>query len=167
MSSFRVRPIFNVETELDMEEIVQKIEAINHSSQPHSRLHIHVFDERIKLQLPEEGSHYWSPELEMHFSKTEDLTHIKGRYGPHPNVWTLFMVLYLAIAISSLFILIIGFARLSLGLSSRILWLLPLLIGSYIVLYIVSQLGQKLGADETFTIHHFVEELFQKKVQLE
>jgi len=167
MSSFRVRPRFTVETEFDMEHLRHRIEVINEAAQSHNRLQVQLFEERIKLQMPEKGSHYWSPELEMTFRNVEGTTQIRGRYGPHPNVWTLFTLLYLAIAITSLFVMIIGFARLSLGISSRILWLLPLLLGSYLFLYIVSQLGQKLGADETFTIHHFVEELLQKKIILE
>ncbi|MBX2872723.1 MAG: hypothetical protein KTR30_11500 [Saprospiraceae bacterium] len=115
--------------------------------------------------LPDEA-HYWSPQLSILLDEEEEQTLIRGRYGPKPNVWTLFTMSYLAISILSVFISIIGFSRLSLGLSADILWVLPVLAVAAIALYISSQLGQKLGAEQTFTLHHFFEEVLGQKIPL-
>jgi hypothetical protein len=35
-----------------------------------------------------------------------------------------------------------------------------------VILYVFSQVGQKLGAEQTFTLHHFFEEVVHQKVHI-
>ena len=81
-----------------------------------------------------------------------------------PNVWTLFAMSYLAISVLLVFISIIGSSQYTLGHDAKILWALPFLLILGISLYIVSQLGQKLGAAQTYAIHYFFEDAIGENI---
>jgi uncharacterized membrane protein YbaN (DUF454 family) len=81
-----------------------------------------------------------------------------------PNVWTLFAIIYLAIGVLSTFISIIGFSQRALGEESKILYIIPILLFLALSMYIASQLGQKLGAAQTYAIHYFFQEALEEKI---
>ena len=164
MTSFRIRPRFRVTSPKSQQTILSSLQAAL-QEQP-AICHGIAIEGHIVLKVLPEEAHYWSPQLSILLDQEEGHTLIRGRYGPKPNVWTLFTMSYLAISILGIFISIIGFSRLSLGLSSGILWFLPILGIAAIGLYIISQLGQKLGAEQTFTLHHFFEGILGQKIPL-
>ena len=168
MTSFRIRPRFKVASEKDSDTIIEEIKEKVHDPKMHCACDVIFIPGHIILKIKKEEQHYWSPQLELTLEEEEKEkgTLIKGRYGPHHNVWTLFIVLYLAIGILTLFVSILGFSRLSLGMNAPILWIVPFLFGFALLLYISSQLGQKLGAEQTFTLHHFLEELIDRKIHI-
>lgn len=125
-----------------------------------------VIPGHIVLKIPTELQHYWSPQLDLSIEPHEEGTLIRGLYGPNPSVWVMFAFGYGAIAILAMFIAIIGFSQVSLGGNAPILWALPVLGGIAIGLYVASQIGQKLGAEQTFTLHHFFEEAIDAKVHI-
>ena len=72
----------------------------------------------------------------------------------------------MTLGIIGLFILVIGFSRISLGMSSGILWVIPVLLTVAAVLYIIAQAGQKIGAEQMYTLHHFFEDLIHDEVNI-
>lgn len=164
MTSFRIRPKFEVPVEKGPEEIVK---ILKH----HLELADHPYDSvefpgHFIIKIKKENQHYWSPQLNLILEEQSNCCLLRGRYEPHPNVWTLFILLYLAISILILFIGILGFTRINLGLEAKVLWLLPLLGAMALGMYLVSQIGQKLGAEETFDIHHFLENSLEMKIHI-
>ena len=164
MTSFRIRPKFEVPVEKKSDELIRILEH-------NLALAEHPFDSvefpgHYILRIKKDHQHYWSPQLSLILEDDERGCLVKGRYEPHPNVWTLFVLLYLAIAILVLFISILGFTRINLGMEAKILWLLPVLGAMALGMYFVSQIGQKLGAEETFDIHHFVENSLEMKIHI-
>ncbi len=83
-----------------------------------------------------------------------------------PNVWTLFTGGYLLFGFLFMFVSIVGFSQYSLGQPCQILWFLPVLAILIALLYVSSQLGQKLGAEQMFTLHHFFEETIGQRVHI-
>lgn len=162
MTSFRIRPRFRIEVELTPEELKERFR--ERIAQPGAPCTAAYFPEHIVLRLPIEEQHLWSPQLELALEEQEGGALIRGLYGPKPQVWTFFAFAYGALGVLGLFIGIIGTSQLGLGLPAHILWVLPLLAGIALFLYILSQTGQKLGAEQTFTLHHFFEETVNKKV---
>lgn len=167
MTSFRLRPRFQIQTEEPEDSVVSKLRSKLESEN-------HPFDEVVIpdhyiLKVKSADQHYWSPQLNLKFTREEgdDTLLISGRYEPHPNVWTLFMILYLAIGVLALFIAVLGFSRMSLGLAAPILWILPVLAALAIFLYVLTQLGQKLGAEQTFDLHHFLEEAIGRDIHID
>lgn len=164
MTSFRMRPRFEIATEDSADEFLQKIKV--HLKQNDDPFDCSVMPGHFYLKVKKEDQHYWSPQLNLSFDEDSDPLLIRGRYEPHPNVWTLFILLYLALSVLILFIGIIGLSRMSLGMSAKILWVVPVLALAAAVLYFVSQIGQKLGAEDTFSLHHFLEEVVGEKVHI-
>lgn len=164
MTSFRIRPKFEVFVETTSQEIVALLQqGLEMAGHPFDSVE---FPGHLIIRTRKENQHYWSPQVDLTFEDQENGCLIRGRYGPHPNVWTLFVLLYLAIGILALFVSILGFTRINLGLEARILWLLPVLAAMALGMYLVSQIGQKLGAAETFDIHHFVEHCLDMKIDI-
>ncbi len=164
MTSFRSRPRFQTTSNMDISEIQQAVSA--HLKNSDCGCVGSMVKGHIVLKIKPEDLHYWSPQLSLSLENTEEGTLIRGLYGPNPHVWALFLFGYAAIGILILFIGIIGFSQRSLGLSSGILWSLPVLAALGIGLYIGSQIGQKIGAEQTFTLHHFLEEAIEQKIHI-
>ena len=78
----------------------------------------------------------------------------------------MFIFLYTGIGVCILFGGLYGLSRLSLNLEAPILWAVPALLGLALLLYIIAQVGQKLGAQQMFDLHHFLEGAIEKKVRI-
>jgi hypothetical protein len=141
-----------------MEEIISQVKAklLNN----HHNLHGQAMQDHITIRVNKAHRHYWSPQLSVLLYREEgdSETKIVGIYGPMPNVWTLFTIIYLAIGVLTTFISIIGFSQKAMGQQSSILYLVPFLMILAAAMYFVSQMGQKLGAAQTYAIHYFFEE---------
>jgi len=166
MTSFRLRPRFKFHTKHTCDEIKERIEA--KLSQGEQDCFAEYSNHHIFLKINPKEQHYWSPQLDLTCETQEEKegTMIKGLYGPHPHVWTFFMFSYLGLATLATFIGLIGLARLSLDLNSSILWIVPGLGLLGLILYISSQMGQKVGVEQTFVLHHFLEEVLEERIHV-
>lgn len=164
MASFRFRPKFEMTSSKSMEEIIsivkEKLKVNTH------HLHGQAMQDHITIRVNKSHRHFWSPQLSilMYREPEDTVTRLVGVYGPMPNVWTMFTLAYLAIGVLIVFITIIGFSQKALGNESSILYALPVLALIAITMYIISQMGQKLGAAQTYAIHYFFEEAIGEPV---
>jgi len=166
-TNFQIRPRFKIESDTLTREIVyEKIkEALNSPDAPcEGRLRLGYVD----LFPKKEDKHYWSPHLSMtieeEHDEDHDLTIIRGLYGPHPAVWTMFVFFYTIIAFLTIVCIVIGFANMSIGNSTTILWAVPFLILAFGSLYLVSFYGQKKGHDQIENLHLFLEKTLNTKL---
>lgn len=164
MSSFRLRPRFEVMLPLSAKDIETKIE--DYLCAQDSCCSGVVHPGYIVFKIHKKDRHYWSPQLNILLDEEEGETLIRARYGPAPKVWAIFNYGYAALGLLATFIAIIGFSQKSLGNPAPILWALPLIIGLAVVLYIMAQTGQKIGAEQTFDIHHHFEMAIGQKVHI-
>ena len=164
MASFRVRPKFEMTSSKTIEEIITLVKENLKTNTHH--LHGQAMQDHITIRVNRSHRHYWSPQLSvLMYREPEDVTtRIIGVYGPMPNVWTLFAIVYLAVGVLLVFIAIIGFSQQALGNDSLILYALPVLVAIAIGMYIFSQMGQKLGAAQTYAMHYFFEEAIGESV---
>ena len=124
----------------------------------------------ILLRIRPEERHFWSPQLSLSFEVDEedkDFTIIRGLYGPNPTVWAFFTYGYAALGILAMFLGMYGFSKYSLNQDHSILWSLPVLAGLAVILYLIAQFGQKIGAEQMFTLHHFFENSIGHRVHVE
>lgn len=166
MSSFRIRPRFNETLSVSQEEFRSNIEeALNKEDGVIGS----VSETYCVLKIPMAERHYWSPQLTLNLEEEEDNeTHlrVRGLYGPKPSVWAAFFMSYAAIGILILFIGVIGMSQALLDKPAPILWAVPVLALVALVLYLVAQSGQKVGAEQMFRIHHFYETLVKHRVAI-
>jgi hypothetical protein len=124
----------------------------------------------IVLNVRKQEEHFWSPQLSLSFEvdeENEEFTIIRGLYGPNPTVWALFTYGYAALGILATFLGMYGFSQYTLGQNAAILWSLPVFAVLALVLYLVAQFGQKLGAEQMFTLHHFFEDSVGHRIHIE
>lgn len=167
MTSIRVRPRFKQLVKLPPDELQAHLEerlsapdaiCVKGNSAPGF----------IVIQIPHQEQHFWSPQLSLELEEDEEEggTIVRGLYGPNPTIWALFTFGYATVGILALFTAIISFSTISLGKESPFVWLLPFYALAGLGLYFVSQFGQKLGAEQTFQIHHFFEEAIGDRVRI-
>ena len=118
----------------------------------------------LYIKIDPSHQHFWSPQLHLTFEEESEQVLVRGLYGPNPTVWALIFFGYVALGILSLFIGMWGFSRYSLGMDATVLWAIPMFGVMALVLYIAGQMGQKLGAQQMFDIHHFYEAITKDKV---
>lgn len=166
MTSFRIRPRFRFTTTSSPEQI--KGEMKKKLTTTHESFSFKSVQGHFIVKIKGEEKHYWSPHLHLVFEKLpEGKTLIRGLYGPNPNIWTLFALSYAAILLSILFIGIYESAQYSLGIITSFSWAIPILLGMGLLMYLVSQFGQKLGAEQTFALHHFLEDSLHQHIDIE
>lgn len=162
MSSFRIRPRFKHRVEhIDKDDLEKRIcNALkDHKQFSYNHLTDHIY---IKINLA--SRHIWSPQLHLSFEQEDTHVIVRGLYGPNPTVWAFFFFGYVVIGIAGLFLGMWGFSLYTLGQDASILWAIPVSGVIGLLLYLFSQTGQKLGAQQMFDIHHFYEGLTHDKI---
>lgn len=165
MTSFRIRPRFKHLCQEPSKDLETRIKA-----ELDKEGAICVGDclpGHINLKIPFAQRHFWSPQLNITIEEVEgEGTVIRGLYGPNPTVWAIFFFGYVATGVLIFFLGMWGLTRYSLGMPAGILWAVPVLVAVGIILYLIAQFGQKLGAEQMFTLHHFYEELVHDKISI-
>lgn len=166
MTSFRVRPRFRREIRQSPETLSKNIEEqIHHQNSPFIMSSVPGVHSHIILKIPTVERHYWSPQLSLTLEEQEDgQTLVRGLYGPAPSVWTLFTFGYAVLSILSFFAFALGFSQWNLGMPAPILWVLPIVLLLFIGMYVLAQLGQKMGAAQTYKLHYFFENLLEEQI---
>jgi len=165
MSSFRIRPRFEHKLKCSPEELKQRLTTQAQSN--NTQCEVKSAANQIYLLIPPEQQHFWSPQLLLQFESEEaGSSLIKGLYGPNPNVWILFIYGYAASGILGTFMLIIGLSQWSLGETMWGMWIFGVCALLALGLYILAQTGQKIGANQTFRLHHCYEEAIDGQIEM-
>ncbi|WMX12794.1 MULTISPECIES: hypothetical protein [unclassified Aureispira] len=166
MTSFRIRPRFRFTTKSSPAQIKREMEEKLKTS--HESFTFKSVKGHFIVRIKGGEKHYWSPHLHIEFEQLSDgKTLIRGLYGPNPNIWTLFALSYGAILLSILFVGIYEGCQYNLGIITSFSWAIPILFGTGILMYLISQLGQKLGAEQTFALHHFLEDALHQHIDIQ
>ncbi|MBL9195476.1 MAG: hypothetical protein JNJ82_24165 [Opitutaceae bacterium] len=152
MSSFRIRPRFVHTLDLGLTEARDLI--VNTLARSSPGVEVKAFPGYIGLHIVEGDRHFWSPRLALHLEPVADgRTRVEGVYGPNAEVWSFFLFSYLIVGSLGLFSGILGGAQLAIDSSPWGLWVCGAAALVALALYLGAQLGQKLGAWQTFQLH--------------
>lgn len=168
MSSIHIRPRFKDRYKMQPDEVVELVR--NHMEKLECGCSAVVRKNFILLRIRPEERHFWSPQLSLSFELDEEddsFTIIRGLYGPNPTVWAFFTYSYAALAILATFLGMYGFSKYSLDQDYTVLWSLPVFGVMALALYFVAQFGQKIGAEQMFTLHHFFEDSVGHRIHVE
>lgn len=167
MSSFRIRPRFKEHIALSKESFKNKI---NDSLEDSTDLVGLISEGYCVIKITTEDRHYWSPQLTITLDEElDDEEHItvRGLYGPKPSVWAVFFMAYAALGVLAMFVGVFGLSQMMLEKPAPILWFIPVFAAIALVLYLVAQGGQKIGAEQMFRIHHFYESVMKHHVKID
>lgn len=160
----RIRPRIRIEAEESPEQLYRSIK--EQLAKPDIECEGQVLPGFATFYPKESDQHYWSPQLTIHFEKSEKGSLIRGLYGPKPSVWTMFMFFYSFIGFVTMIAAMVSLSYWSLGEQSLIFWSVPILILTFLSLFLVAYLGQKFGHQQIVSIHRFLEECVREKVEL-
>lgn len=104
--------------------------------------------------------HLWSPWLSVTADDGADGgTALRGRFGPHPTVWTLYMFLSFALGFALLVGATWGYAQWAMDVTPWALYSVPLILVLAMLLFGVSLFGQRLGAEQMASLRTTLEGL--------
>ncbi len=166
MTSIRIRPRFQQHVTRNSESLMQLFEQQLVTCE-HGCVGLIIPTNHVLLQINPSERHFWSPQLWLTFDdKADGKTLIRGLYSPSNSVWTLFVFGYGVLGMSALFITLAGLTQLNLDMSAPILWALPFIALFALGIYIAAQVGQKLGVQQTFQLHQFLETTLEEKISI-
>jgi len=164
MASFRIRPRFMHTSDESPEDVRDMFKT--RLAEKDAQVSGTIIPNHIILKIPPDQRHYWSPQLNISIEIKEDVTVVRGLYGPNPNVWATFFFGYAILSVITLFTGMIGLSQFFLGLDPYWLWAVPFCLLSGLILYLIAQAGQKVGAQQMFELHHFYETIMKDKVMI-
>jgi hypothetical protein len=100
---------------------------------------------------------FWSPYLNLEVEDEPDGSAIRGRFSPHPNVWTMFMAVYILLALAALGGLSYGMVQYTLGQPPWSLWVAPVAAALFGFVYGATLIGQGLGAEQMYTMRSLID----------
>jgi len=154
VSELAIRPRFRQLSKLPPQAIIQKLQQA--LEQPDAKVKGTIINQHIILRIPLAEQHYWSPQLDLEIEESTNGSLIKGLFGPNPSVWFMYIFFYSVLGFVSMMVMIMGFSQLNLGLSARILWVLPITGLLFLLAFSTAKAGQKLGEEEMQRLHGFL-----------
>ena len=146
MTAPRVRPRFELELADDPDRVMEKLRAKLPECPNCTGVSV---GRHAELFVPEDQQRVWSPWLSVTAEETSDgSARVRGRFAPHPHVWTLYMFLSFALGFGLLVGVTWGYAQWAMDETPWALLSLPLGVVLGGTLYLVSLTGQRLGHDQ-------------------
>ncbi|MGV3524066.1 MAG: hypothetical protein ACO1RX_07575 [Candidatus Sericytochromatia bacterium] len=114
-----------------------------------------IQERHIILRMAPAERHVWSPVLSVDAHDHPEGTLLRGYFGPHPDVWTLLIALYAAIAFGTLLGCMYGFSQWLIQAPPVALWSLPAGLLLAACVYGVALLGQRLAQAQMLQLRDF------------
>lgn len=151
----RMRPVFTIPLTSDGTTVMKTLEAILSSGT--TALIGQVVARHAVLQLPPERRSVLSPFLNLELTDVEGGAVLRGRFSPHPNVWTGFLAIYGLLTMAGLVCAMYGLSQVWVGEPGWILLGVPVSIGLIAFVYGAAVIGQGLTADEMYDLRAVVD----------
>jgi len=159
MKPARIRPTFSIplwpEPDPAMEELRNRLADTPHQECTRSKGRCAYFF------VMEEERTLWSPHLSVQVEALGEGSLLRGRFGPHPELWTLYMFSYTAVGFLATMGLILAFVQWQSGMDPWGLWIGGSGLAGMGGLYLVSAIGQKLTRHQMEELRSRVELLVQ------
>jgi hypothetical protein len=150
----RVRPHVELEAPLAPADALERLR--HELGKAGNRVCGTVLAEHVEITICDRDRHFWSPQLSLTAEEHPDGVLLRGRIGPQPHVWTMFVALYAVIAFTTMFALVFAASQWMVDHTLWPLWSLPAAAIITALVYLTAFIGQRLGAAETHTLMAFV-----------
>ncbi|MCB0497566.1 MAG: hypothetical protein KDC79_15590 [Cyclobacteriaceae bacterium] len=166
MSTIRLRPRIRLFSQLDEKTVVSKYKSILDSN--NYPFEGKVVEHHIFIKFRQKEYHFWSPELTLEvvrnylqddaFSDQKEPTLIRGYISPRPSLWTFFAFAYIGLGLLFLGFIVYGTSQMMLDLPTNMLWYALICLIFLAGVFIATQIGQRLGDEQTNKLLEFVNE---------
>jgi len=150
-----MRPEFSVPLAVDGAMVLDRL--AERLTDPAVRLRGQVLRGHAYIVVPRGRRTLMSPTLNLETVEADGAHMLKGRFHPHPNVWTGFMALFGIIGMLGLGGVMYGFAQMTVHEPPWALWAGPVAAALIAFVYGAAFIGQGLSADEMHEMRSFVE----------
>ena len=150
-----MRPRFELQLPVDRERWLGALKQL--LDEDPGALRGQVFRKHAVVEMRDQERTFWSPYLNLEVDDEPDGSAIHGRFSPHPNVWTMFMGVYILLAIIALGGLSYGIVQLTLGHSPWAFIIAPAALAMFGFVYGATLIGQGLGAEQMYTMRSLVD----------
>ena len=116
-----------------------------------------VFRRHAFVEIRDDQKRFWSPYLNIDLVDEPGGVAVRGRFSPHPHVWTLFMAIYILLGIAALAGLVYGLAQWILNEAPWAALGTPVAIALFAFVYGATLIGQGLGAEEMHVMRTLVD----------
>jgi hypothetical protein len=143
-NEIRLRLRFYKDLDENIENVREKFE--NFKKNCTQDCHLKMKHNHIWMNMPDAKRKYWSPHLHLELeSKYENETHIRGLFGPEPNLWTLFMFLHFVVAGIFIIFSVIAYSNyfLKQPYSMNLIVMLLMIIVWFLLYFIARQIRYK------------------------
>lgn len=151
----RMRPVFAIPLDSDGTDVLHALDVLLKSGT--TGVIGQVLSGHAVLQLPPERRSVLSPFLNLELADTDGGAVLRGRFSPHPNIWTGFLAIYGALGMVSLVCAMFGLSQWWLGQPAWILLGVPAALGLIAFVYGAAVIGQGLTADEMYDLRALVD----------
>ncbi len=156
LNSFGLRPCFEHIVQLSRDEARARL--VQTFAKQNPGFEVHEFPEFIGLHIAEAQRRFWSPRLFLVLDSTDSgTTRIQGTYGPEAEIWSGFVYGYMILGLIGIFSGVLGASQFFIHETPWGLWVLGSMLIAGGLLYLGSQVGQRLGAGQTVQLHETYE----------
>lgn len=117
-----MRPRLEIVVPANIDSVLQEFE--QRVAHPTCTCQGKLASNHLQVEVGPERKHFWSPMLDVTLRETPEGTLLLGRFGPHPNVWTLYVFLYSALAFTGVVALSWALAQMALDQAPTALWVM-------------------------------------------
>jgi hypothetical protein len=170
MLSLRVRPRIKRYTDYPVDTVLECFHDALESNE--FKLDGTLLKNHVIVKIPEEIHHYWSPELQLEVSENymkddeysdhKENTMIRGFIGPKSTVWTMFIFFYIAFGVLTLFGTVLGSSQQMLDQAVNGYWYAILGGLGLAITFTASQIGQKMGEEQTNLFLNLIKKAFDQ-----
>jgi hypothetical protein len=158
MSSARVRPRFEIEVDLEADALMEKVRERLPKCPRCTGVSV---GRHAELFVPDSERRPWSPWLSVTADAHGSGSLLRGRFAPHPNVWTFYLFLAFGLGFALLVGTTWGYAQWATGGTPWALATIPIATILGALLYLASQVGQRLGGEQMDHLRSALNELVQ------
>lgn len=162
LSSFKVRPRFSHTVAGSVADTRARLLAA--LAERSAELEVKAFPDFIGVHIAAPARQTWSPRLFLQLEAVDpETTRIEGIYGPEIEVWSIFLYGYMITAVLGSISATYGLAQVLIKETPWAFEVTGAMGIAALVLYLGAQMGQKLGAAQTFQLHQAYQEAIEAK----
>jgi len=109
------------------------------------------------IHIRDQDRHFWSPTLDLSLEEAPEGTVLRGRFGPHPSVWTMFVFIYAGLGVLGTITGMYGLSQLILDQAP---WAFAASAACFSLIgfvYGAAFIGQGLGGEQVAQIRIFLD----------
>ena len=156
----RMRPVFEIPLETSADAMLSRLRTLLESGD--GGVTGQVIQQHAVLQLPADRRTLLSPFLNLEVFERDGQWLVRGRFSPHPNVWTGFIAVYAFLGMVGSVCAWYGLSQWTVDEPATMLWGVPASMAAIAFVYGAAVIGQGLTADEMYDLRALVDRVMRE-----